>query len=342
MATESNNYLIYINIEESTNLKILKMKGMKNLNILSNKISLEDKETLEKYLRGYRYNTSGMSFSSLYMWRNINEFEWEEINGYMCLVGISHLDLEMGIKKYFATMPLTSTGEYNNKKLKETILTLKERFEAKGENFVMMLIPNPIKEIIAEIFGDGVEIKEDRDNFDYLYEKEKLINLSGRALHKKKNHKNYFLKNFKYEYKPLTSDMAGEAMQFIKAFNKKKDVVDEERYLLELEEKAMKDVFENIEKVGYYAGCIYIDGKMQALSVGGEINDDTVCTHIEKANIDYRGLYQVINSEFCSSLPEYIKYINREEDMGLEGLRKSKTSYKPMTMVEKNILTFKN
>ena len=152
---------------------------------------------------------------------------------------------------------------------------------------------------------------------------------------------NYFLKNYEYEYREMTSDMADDAMEFIAEFNAKKNIPPHEMELLKMEERAMKDVFENIEAAKYTAGAIYMNGKIEALSVGGIINSNTMGVHIEKANTDYRGLYQIINMEFCKHLPKSIKYVNREEDMGLPGLRKAKLSYKPIKLVEKYIATFK-
>lgn len=309
--------------------------------IFDNRITLENREELQKYLRGYRYCTSGLSFSSLYMWRDINDFSWEIFGDYMCICGMSHLELEEGIILPFMAVPLTSTGTYDPEKLRETVLMAKEKMEEEGYPFSMRLVPFPLIEELAKAFPGKLRIQADRDNFDYLYHKNDMIELKGRSLHKKKNHMNYFLKNYQYEYRPLTSDMAEDAMRFIAEFNARKDIPPHERELLDMEERAMRDVFENIEKAGYLAGAIFIDGRIEALSVGGIINSNTVGVHIEKANINYRGLYQIINMEFCKHLPAEIKYVNREEDMGLPGLRKSKLSYKPVKLVEKYIVTFK-
>lgn len=311
------------------------------MGIFENKIKIEDREILQEYLLGCRYNTSGLSFSSLYMWRDINDFTWEIIGDYMCIVGMSHLELEEGIILPFMEVPLTKTGTYDPEKLRYTVLKAKEKIEEAGYPFSMRLIPFHLTEELEKAFPGQLKIIDDRANYDYLYEKQNLIELKGRSLHKKKNHMNYFLKNYQYEYRELTSDMAEDAMRFIDEFNAKKDIPPHEMELLKMEERAMRDVFENLEKAKYIAGAIYIDGKIEALSVGGIMNKNTVGVHIEKANTDFRGLYQIINMEFCKHLPEHIKFVNREEDMGLPGLRKAKLSYKPIKLVEKYIATFK-
>ena len=135
--------------------------------------------------------------------------------------------------------------------------------------------------------------------------------------------------------------MTDEAMKFIEEFNKKKDLSEHEMKLLKMEERAMLHVFENLEKVGYLAGAILIDGKIEALTIGGQINKNTVTVHVEKANTDFRGIYQAINSEFCRHMPEEITLVNREEDMDIMNLRKAKLSYKPVWLEENHIGIFK-
>ena len=122
--------------------------------------------------------------------------------------------------------------------------------------------------------------------------------------------------------------MCDEIMEFLKRFSEHKDDKDEGAEILNLEQKAMLDVFSNIDKLDTVGGGIYIDGVLQAVAIGSRSNPNTVVEHIEKANSSIRGLYQLINKEFAMRLPEEIVYINREEDMGLENLRKSKLKMK--------------
>jgi hypothetical protein len=136
--------------------------------------------------------------------------------------------------------------------------------------------------------------------------------------------------------------MADQAMKFIREFNERKNLPSEhERKLLKMEERAMSFVFENLETVGYLTGAILIDGNIEALTIGGQINDNTVAVHVEKANIEYRGLYQAINNQFCRHLPEHITLVNREEDMDILNLRKAKLSYKPVWLEESHIALFR-
>lgn len=311
------------------------------MNIFNEKITLENRPILEEFLYGYDYKTSGLSYSSLYMWRIINNFNWEILGDYLCISGLSHLELEEGIECPFMFPPLTRTGGYDGKKLKETLYMARDRFIEKEQPFSIRLIPIHMLDLLRDACPHEMKYIDDRPNYDYLYLIQDMIDLKGRDYHGKKNHLNYFLKNYEYEYIELTSKHADEAMEFIHEFNERKEVPAHERIMLEMEAEAMEDVFQNLEKVGYLAGAIRIDGKMEAIAIGGQLNRNTITEHVEKANVNYRGLYQLINNEFCKAVGMNFKFINREEDMGIPNLRKAKLSYKPVKLVEKYIVTCK-
>jgi hypothetical protein len=308
--------------------------------IFENRITLEDRPVLEQYLQGFEYKASGLSFSSLFMWRKINQFTWRIIGDYLCIAAADNLEPEMGAS--FLLPPLTRTGHYDPERLRETILAAKTIFEEKGEPFVMMLVPFHMLDILKAAMPGELCIEADRPNFDYVYDTKDLIELRGRDFHGKRNHLNYFLNHYDYEYSRMTPEMAPEAMQFIQEFNLRKNLQDaHERELLEMEEEAMADVFVNLDAVGYLSGIIRINGKIEALSIGGQLGTKTVTVHVEKANIEYRGLYQAINNEFCKHMASHVKRINREEDMGIPGLRKAKLSYNPVKLIEKYTIRLK-
>ena len=307
--------------------------------MLENRITIAERPILEEHLRGFEYGTSGLSFTSLYMWRNINNFSWQMIGDYLCIAGLSHLETDK--EEPFLFPPLTKTGTYDPSSLNKTIKEAKRIFESKGYIFSIRLMPFHMMDILEEACPNEFKFFDDRPNYDYLYRTQDLIELKGREYHSKKNHLNYFLNNYQYQYTSLTSEMAEEAMLFIREFNQRKNLPEHEMELLRMEERAMVDVFNNLEAVGYLAAAIVIDGKIEALSIGGTLNKNTVTVHVEKANTAFRGLYQLINNEFCRHVASNVKYINREEDMGIPGLRKAKLSYKPVKLVESHIAIFK-
>ena len=313
------------------------------------RITLEDRDLLDSFLDGFDYKTSGLSYTSLFMWREINHFTWGILGDYLCIVGVDNLDLAMAenvegddIGDPFMFIPLTRTGGYEPESLRRTILEAKALFDGIGKPFAIKLVPFHMLDILREAMPNELDFEADRPNFDYLYSTKSLIELKGRAYHSKKNHLNYFLANNEYEYGEMTPDMTDDAMAFISEFNERKNLEDPyERLLLDYEERAMRDVFLNLDTVGFLSGVIRIGGKIEAISIGGRLGKKTVTVHVEKANTEYRGLYQAINNEFCKHMASNVKRINREEDMGLPGLRKAKLSYHPVKFVEKYVVSLK-
>jgi hypothetical protein len=310
------------------------------MRIFKNSVTLESRDLIEEYLRGFEYKTSGLTFTSLYMWRIVNDFSWEIIDDYLCIAGVNKLENEPDV--HFLLPPLTKSGKYDQEKLADAIYQAKEIFENKGINFSIMLVPFHMLEIFDNALPEKLSFEADRPNFDYVYNAIDLIELSGRDLHTKKNHLNYFKKTYSYEYMKMDSGMADTAMAFIRRFNEQKNLSNKyARELLRLEETAMEGVFRNLETVGYLSGAIKIDGNIEALCIGGRQGKNTITVHVEKANIQFRGLYQAINNEFCIHNAKGVKRINREEDLGIPGLRKAKLSYKPCTMIEKYKVIFR-
>lgn len=308
--------------------------------LFDNKISLDTRDGLQPYLDGYEYKTSGLAFTSLYMWRDVNDFCWDIFGDYACICGISHLELEDGIILPFMSPPLTKDGEYNKDSIRESIFLAKEHFEKQGQPFSIRLVPPSLVKLISEAVPE-MEWIDDRPNYDYIYDVDQLVELKGRKFHGKKNHLNYFKANNEYEYVPMTSAMTDELMDYVRAFNARKDIPANEMELLKFEENAMEDVFSNLEATGMEGGVIKINGKIEAIAAGGRLGSDMIVEHIEKANVDFRGLYPAINNEFSKSVQGWAKYMNREEDMDIMNLRKAKLSYRPVEILEKYIGVFK-
>lgn len=299
----------------------------------------EETELLNSYFDGYDYESSGHTLIANYIWRNTHHISWQIIGDYLCIGALGELDPEED-KQYFMSFPLTRTGTYDLDSLKETLLTAQKMFRRQGQNLNMSLIPQSLVHYLTEIFPEeSLYIEHARDEDDYIYLREDLVKLSGRKLHQKKNHLNYFLKNYAFTYEEATPEMVPEIMAYIESKNEYKmgETPEDWKEILELETEAIRELLKFVGK-GLLTGVIRIDGKIEAVTLGefAKTNShETVLVHVEKADDRFRGLYQAINNEFCKRLPEDTIYVNREEDMGLENLRQTKTSYKPVKMGEK-------
>jgi hypothetical protein len=180
------------------------------------------------------------------------------------------------------------------------------------------------------------EIVPDRDNSDYVYLAKDLINLSGNKYHRKKNHLHQFIKNHTFEYRPLDADLVKRVLGMQEAWCQIRECVLKPELLAE--DFAVHEALTHFEKLGYQGGAILINSVVEAFSLGEPLNHDTAVIHIEKANPDILGLYAAINQLFCLNAWSKVTYINREQDMGVEGLRKAKDSYYPHHMVKKYTL----
>lgn len=201
-----------------------------------------------------------------------------------------------------------------------------------GQPFSMHGIYEDTKERMERLLP-GLEFEEDRDNWDYVYLREKLANMSGRKLHGQKNHYNAFVKNNPYYlYEPITIENIAECLNFAEAWCDERMLEDPS----EAEEKlAIQQALLSFEQLGLRGGAIRVDDKIQAISFGKKISEDTAVLHVEKANKSIRGLNTAITKEFAQHAWGDVLYLNREEDMGIPGLRKAKEDLHPEFMIKK-------
>lgn len=203
-------------------------------------------------------------------------------------------------------------------------------------------VPADALPLLQERYGERCEIKEWRDSADYLYAYETFLKFPGRKLSGKRNHlKRFWNANPDVVFSPLTPDEIPQAVAFVRAFGQRRAET-ETMSAIETEEIIRScEILENLQALGLYAGALRKNGTIVALSVG-EIVRDMLCVHVEKADTRYEGVYQAISNAFAEYMqrPDVL-YINREDDAGDEGLRKSKLSYRPLVLLNKYGVTVK-
>lgn len=187
--------------------------------------------------------------------------------------------------------------------------------------------------IISEYFGNGFKIYEDRDSFDYIYSSEKMITLSGKKLHSKRNHLKRFESNYDYTHSEICERDFDDCIAFAaKSYNENLSYDDASAVG---EQYAIHTFFENFERLDMHGAVLRIDGKVCAFTLGSAINKSVCDINIEKADRNFEGSYTAICNSFAKLYGCNFEYINREEDLGLEGLRKSKLSYCPEFLLKK-------
>lgn len=179
-------------------------------------------------------------------------------------------------------------------------------------------------------------VKEQEDLKDYLYEGEALRTLAGKKLHKKKNHLNAFKKEYegRYEYRRLCCSDRYDVWNFLSKWRETKGENVEEH--LDPEVEGIHEILKNCSDLCVRMGGVYIEGQLEAFTIGS-LNEleNMAIIHIEKANPEIRGLYQFINQQFLIHEFPDVVLVNREDDLGLEGLRKAKMSYYPVGFARK-------
>ncbi len=195
---------------------------------------------------------------------------------------------------------------------------------------------NPLGELFHKLprsFKEDYEIVPTPDSFDYIYLREELATLSGKKFHSKRNHISAFSKKYAWHYEKITqSNKAAVLLCAEEWYAANSDRLD--KYML-CEKRGIELLLENPDTLRVRGGAIVVDGRVVAFTLGTPINSTVFDTHIEKALPDFAEGYTVINREFALNELADFKYINREDDMGLEGLRRAKLSYRPKIILEK-------
>ena len=268
------------------------------------------------------YEACEYNFTTAYMWQTVYNFHYSIRDDFMVVFGETDDEL-------FSVMPYCLEKDFE--KAMEFIF---ECFSKIGKRISFRAVTEGIADKMRKLYPNKFDFETSRDDSDYVYDAEKLRTLAGRSMHSKKNHLNAFLKVYgdRFAYSRLSKKDFNECLRLAEkwAFSREKD------QNLIGESLAMKKVFKNYSKLeNLIVGGIYIDNSLEAFTYGDYLNPNTALIHIEKANPDIRGLYTAINKFFLENEFPDVELVNREDDLGLEGLRKAKLSYKPLKLVDK-------
>nr|DAO79709.1 MAG TPA: hypothetical protein [Caudoviricetes sp.] len=288
-------------------------------------LTKEDKPLLDRYFRANYYENSHFNFTNLYMWREPFRVQIAEEDD------VLYVTSEWK-GKVAALQPFCDPALYRTATKK--ILAY---FEEIGQPFHIYDMERGYADFLKSCDCASLEVVADRDNYDYVYLAEKLITLAGRKMHSKKNHLNAFRKEHpEAEFRPITDEIVTqcklELNSWYKQHRQDDGTVDP---FIGYERTAILEVLNNFEDFGLKGGAILMDGRVVAFTFGEQLNTDTAVIHVEKADPEVRGAYPAINQGFVEYAWSGMTYINREEDMGIEGLRKAKESYKPEKLIEK-------
>lgn len=288
------------------------------------RVQLSDRDLIQSYLLKYSGRSCERTFANIFLWSRHYPVTYAFIEN--TLVFRSEGETEA------FTYP---AGEPEN--VKKALVFLRGYMDAKQKPFLLYLVTEGQFKQLEEWYPGVFEISYDRNDADYIYESEKLVTLSGKKLHAKRNHINKFKANHdNWNYETLSEDNMEECFQMALRWRNDNGCEEDEEKNAEMcvTLNALR-LFRELELVG---GLLKVDGEVVAFTIGEPVSEDTFVIHIEKAYADVQGAYPMINQQFAEHECANYKYINREEDTGSEGLRKAKLSYQPEFLVEKGLV----
>lgn len=290
-------------------------------------ITPSDKGTIQSFTLNHWRRNCDLSFSNLCSWRFLYGTQFTVANGFLVL--------RFRADGKLAYMMPVGKGDPT-----ETLQAIMADAQALGEPFLMTGVCADTKDELERSMPGVFEFTTDRDYADYIYLREDLATLKGKKYQPKRNHINKFLRTYPgYDYTPITTDRIAEClqleMQWCKANNCK------EQEALSAERQSLTYALNHFDELGLLGGILHADGRIAAFTFGTPINAQTFDVCIEKADTDIDGAYTMINYEFARHIPEQYLYLNREEDLGIEGLRKAKLSYHPCLLLEKYTATLR-
>ncbi|MDR3766338.1 MAG: phosphatidylglycerol lysyltransferase domain-containing protein [Butyricicoccus sp.] len=284
-------------------------------------ITLEDKPQVDACARVYSYHLCEHCFTDLFIWRGHYKTRicfWE---GFL-LVRMQTLTEQ-------TVMYLAPIGEGD---LAAAISMLEQDARENGVPFIMCSIAEEMKPRIEQVMPGRFEYSTDESGWDYIYLSEKLQTLSGKKLQSKRNLVNRFQAAYegRWSYEDISKANTHDAFQFhIKWCEQNGCMRDQEFWG---ETCAIGTALNYFDELDMRGGILRLDGNVIAFTLGSQATDDMFVVQIEKADHEIAGAYQMINQQFVKRNCAHVKYVNREEDLGLEGLRKAKRSYHPEMM----------
>lgn len=302
------------------------------MNLEFRPVEAEDIEKLTPFFNLRPNKTCDSVFLDSFLWRDFYQVRFaisdgKAIQWLMSMDGETHSAMPMcrqeDLEHYFYEMV-----DYFNQELKQPF-----KIYLADEEAVLTLNLDP----------DRFEVTEQEDLKDYLYDGEAMRTLSGKKLHKKKNHLNAFLKEYegRYEFRKLCCSDRYDVWNFLMKWRENKGADVEEH--LDPEVQGIHEILKNCSDLCVRMAGVYIDGELEAFTIGSYNSlENMAIIHIEKANPEIRGLYQFINQQFLIHEFPNVALVNREDDLGLEGLRKAKMSYNPVGFARKYLIKQKD
>ncbi len=287
-------------------------------------LTIGDRRELHPRLRAYAPVTSELTFTNLFIWRGGQRYRWSLLDEHLLILAVPGGDHSLA----HALPPVGPAGRLS------VIVRL---LDWMAETGLRPLIHRADPRLAAELADSELVVSPIREHFDYLYRRRDLAELDGAAYETKRNHINALLRRVEPRYKPLGPEHLMPAKRLSDEWCRMRRCKDELDLVNEWE--AIRELLNHYDELDLSGAVIFLDDRLKAFTVGERLNDNTAVIHIEKGDPEERGVYPLINRLFCRNALSAYEYVNREQDLGLPGLRRAKQSYRPVELVEKFDIT---
>lgn len=286
-------------------------------------LNIDSRDELEPYLNLREIENCEYNFNTLYMWHNYYKTYYHIEDNFVVFS-------ERLNDHPYTVMPLCREEHFS-----DAFNMIYSYFKEQEVPFEMYVVDKIFANFIKDNYNDRFKVFADRNSFDYIYCADELRSLKGKKFHKKRNHINSFYKEYegRFKYRELNYSDKKIINEFLTSWK-----IGKEEKIEQLDEEliAINNIIDHLDKLDIKIGGVFIDEKLEAISIGSLINSGKEAViHVEKANDNIRGLYPFINQQFLINEFPNVEIVNREEDMGIKGLRKAKKSYKPIKLLEK-------
>lgn len=265
------------------------------------------------------------SFGNVYAWCEKYGTEIARINGFF--LSRCTTCCELSAQRAAYCFPIGS-GELQN-----VIPLLREQARQMGIPLTLYGLNAADIDRLNAAYPGVFRYEHNRDDADYIYRREDLAALAGKKYHQKRNHIARFMRDNNWRYEAISPENLDDCMDMAREWERRNSDKDPEA--LQAERRALERSFAHFEDFALRGGALRVAGEIIAFTLGEELSERCFCTHFEKAFAEYTGAYQMINRCFAAESLQAYEYVNREEDLGNEGLRKAKLSYYPEILLEK-------
>ena len=288
-------------------------------------VTAADADLLRSFTMDGQCMNCDLNVGNICSWQFLYHTEWAVVEGMLVL-------------RFVLDGRVTYMKPLGKGDLRRVLRLLMADARALGDTLRLACVCPCAQAVMEESMAGAFTYTVDRDKSDYLYLRERLVTLTGKKLQPKRNHISKFKRLYPdYEYRPLTPDLVDDCIRLGEEWCLTND--SGMLRAMQAEQRMIRYALGHMEGLHSVGGTLGVEGVMVAFTFGSRINGEAFDVCVEKADTSYEGAYAMINNEFVSRLPEDIVYVNREEDLGLEGLRKAKMSYYPDLILDKMVAT---